>query len=371
MTHQLNRRAATRLIVGGVGSVAASFSHSSEGPGSAPFRYKRGFNLPNQAPAREEHVPRQSTLRRLYELGMTHVRLPVEAEFVTPAFCGPQTRDSAFSDLNKAIERLVGLGFHVSVDLQPGADLTLQFRDNPDRALAAVREGWRELGGQLKRWSAANISLELLNEPPVDEIVWRPFAENLATQLRGDFPAHTLIVGPARFQRMDALIHWTPLPDRNVVYACHYYDPMVFTHQGLTWEPENPLAHVEGVPFPFDRDDAVLLGLVDAAWRRGDEKAAHELRQAAARPANRATINAQFEETAKWSQAHAAPVIINEFGVLKWKAPRTARLAWLADVRKAAESYGFGWAHWEYAQAFGFMDENGDLDPGVMKALFG
>ena len=76
-----------------------------------------------------------------------------------------------------------------------------------------------------------------------------------------------------------------------------------------------------------------------------------------------------FDMMADWSIKHARPVIVNEFGVLSYHAPRQARLDWLAAVRRQAEKRCLGWAHWGFQDGFGLMDpETGMPDPGIMQA---
>ena len=67
-----------------------------------------------------------------------------------------------------------------------------------------------------------------------------------------------------------------------------------------------------------------------------------------------------------------APLIINEFGVLKASAPIESRLRWLASVATYAAQHCWGWAHWELEHGFGLVDsKTGKPDPGVLRALLG
>ena len=68
----------------------------------------------------------------------------------------------------------------------------------------------------------------------------------------------------------------------------------------------------------------------------------------------------------------SAARILNEFGVLRWKANASDRARWLRAVRGAAERDCIGWAHWDYADGFGFMRRVGDRetpDPVTIDAL--
>ncbi|MGJ0508507.1 MAG: glycoside hydrolase family 5 protein [Methylocystis sp.] len=271
--------------------------------------------------------------------------------------------------MSRAVDVLLALGFAVTIDLHPGRDVNALLARNPASAQLVLINGWARLARHLARWPAERIFVELLNEPATSESVWRPMSEALIGEVRGQLPETYVIVGPAPYQRWDSLAESQPLSGERIVYACHYYDPMVFTHQGADWEADSPWGRAAGVPFPSSAADPALLALARQASAAGDEPLAVELRQMAAQAWDAESINRDFAKLAQWSTRHAAPVMINEFGVLKGKVKRLHRLAWLSATRRAAETHGFGWAHWDYATDFGLLDGAGAIDEGVMRAL--
>lgn len=337
--------------------------------GLLPSDMARGFGLPDQVPLRADRTARDETLRRLRRLGMTHVRLPVVAEYVLPRFSGAATISAAMDDLDRAVERLLDIGYSVTVDMHPGADFGQLHERDHESAHRALLDGWPVLAKRIGQWPHERIFAELLNEPATVDDVWRPFAETLAKAVRAILPHTFILVGPAPFHRAEALARWRPLDDDRIVYVCHFYDPMTFTHQGAIWDANSTWARAAGVPFPSAAGDPKLLALANDAAGKGDAGLAQELRNMAARAWSAETISAQFAELGRWSAEHSAPVVVNEFGVLKWKAGRADRLAWLAATRGAIEAQGFGWAHWDYDTAFGLLDEAGDIDQGVILAL--
>lgn len=334
-----------------------------------PESLRRGFNLPDQAPLRAEHVPNQNTLRTLRELGMTHVRLPVVAEYVLPQFSGPATVASALDDVDRSLQRLLSLGYAVSVDLHADSEFSALQQRDPGSAHRALLAGWPQIAKRISRWPVDRVFVELLNEPATDDDIWRPFVEKLAQTVRAVLPTSYIIVGPAPFQRIEALVNWRPLADSRIVYACHFYDPMLFTHQGSSWDTSTPWGRASGVPFPSAASDPTLLQLARKAELASDAALAGELRSLARQAWNHSTIAAQFAALGSWSARYGAPVVVNEFGVLKWKAKRADRLNWLASARVAIEEQGFGWAHWDYGAGFGLLDDAGAIDQGIVQSL--
>jgi endoglucanase len=267
------------------------------------------------------------------------------------------------------LDLLLDLDFAVSVDMHPGGAFQKLHRAEPETAFVALNEAWKLVAARISKRSPERVFAELLNEPNVEDTIWRDQAERLAGSLRIRLPATTFVTGPAPYQRVEALEAWRPLDDGNIVYAFHYYDPMLFTHQGLTWDDSDPLSRLADVPYPARRDDGAITRLIGDLRRRSETVLVEEFDRALARPWTRETIEAQFAPLAAWSRAHGVPVVLNEFGVLRFKAPRAARLEWLRDVRATAEASDFGWAHWDYREGFGLLDESVRPDLQVIEAL--
>jgi endoglucanase len=368
MTGRIARRDFLRLA-----AVAAMSGAPKYGLARAaePWPLAKGFNLPDQAPLSPGREADVATLKWLRARGFAHVRLPIRAEASMAAFSDRAQIDGTLADLDRALDKLLGVGFVVSVDMHPGAEFGRLMRTDHVAASEALEEGWSRLATMIRRYPANRINAELLNEPPVQDAVWREMARRLARAVRAELPDTTLVVGAAPYQRVEALAAWTPIADQNIVYAAHYYDPMPFTHQGMTWDAASPMSRLEGVPFPSSRDDPKMGQLLQGLRDRGDDTAAQTLQDALVRPWTRETVNAQFDELAAWSRANKTKVIVNEFGVLRFKAPRASRLEWIRTVREATEASGFGWAHWDYSDGFGLLDENARPDVALIDALLG
>ena len=368
MSAPWRRRDILALI--GAAALAARPTPADAAPGGARAALlKRGFNLPDQVPLQPSALPRRATLKFLRERGMTHVRLPVRGEKLMTRFSSAATIRATLDDFDRTLDSLLDLDFAVTADMHPGGDFGRLHRSDPEEAFVALIEGWRNLAKRIGRLPPSRVFAELLNEPNTDDAIWRAQAARLVVDLRSQLPSTTFIAGPAPYQRVEALAGWRPLDDKNIVYAFHYYDPMAFTHQGLTWDPSSPLSRLEGVPFPTWRGEPGINRLLEALRARGDLDLALSIDQALDKPWTAQTIAGQFAPLAAWSRTHDAPVILNEFGALRFKAPRAARLAWLKAVRETAQAKGFGWAHWDYNQGFGLLDETGKPDSALIDVL--
>jgi endoglucanase len=276
-----------------------------------------------------------------------------------------------FAELDFAIDSLNRLGFGVSIDMHPGDRFARLHVAEPERAYALLESLWRLLARNYAGRSPERVFFEVLNEPTVNWTIWKDQGPRLAAVIRREAPFHTIIYGHPDYQRIDALAGVTPLLDPNVIYAAHFYDPMIFTHQGLDWS-DDPLRYLRKVPFPARLTDPAVSGLLDELGRQGRDSAVALVKTALREPWTEHRIDAEVARAAAWAERHRRPVIINEFGVLGWKADPSDRARWLRAVRSAAERSCIGWTHWDYADGFGFVRRVADReipDEPIMRAL--
>jgi endoglucanase len=329
----------------------------------------RGFNLAGWMDGPQSTPPDAAVLRNLRKAGMTHIRLPVPAERLMLQFASENDRKDELRAVDRALTMLLSMGYHVSVDLHAGERFSGLHRDDAPASMEALQEAWGQLARIMERHSPERVLAELLNEPDIDPVRWQNEAEQLAKFIRQRLPRTTLVVGPTNWQRADSLPAFRPLSDPNVVYAVHFYDPMVFTHQGH-WDRADPLSNIRGLPFPIRAEDAAVKNVRQQLIAGGNRRALKMLDTAIAQAALGDVISNQLQPAIAWQKQFSRPLIVNEFGVLKGAAPDGDRVVWLRAVVKFAEGQCWGWAHWEYAQGFGLLDaKTGKPDPNVMRAL--
>ena len=323
---------------------------------------QRGVNLPGWDSEDESRRPTAEQLQALRENGLTHIRLLLDES----RLAGPD-RETYLDDMFEEIILLFSMDYAVSLDLHAGNI----FQREPDAAETRLVELWQAIAKRVRFLDPKRLAVELLNEPQTDSAIWWPAAGRLAAQVRRILPDHTIVLGPAGPQRHETLSGLEPLADRNIVYAIHYYDPFAFTHQGADWgDADDPIQYLRDLPFPANADDPRMKEKAAELEAEGHDRAAVALEQSLETPWTEEAMKPAFETMADWSARHAQPVIVNEFGVLSYHAPRQSRLDWLAAVRRQAEEHCVGWTHWDFQDGFGLIDpETGMPDPGVMDAL--
>jgi endoglucanase len=354
----------------GPGSAACAPPAASTVPAERLVLLQRGVNLPGWVDGQpgSGQPPSPEGLSALRAAGFTHIRLPVSPERLTGVDAA-----TGFRQLDAALADLMRRGFFVSLDLHPASASERLLREAPDRAVDGLSALWTQIATRYRGIGADRIAFEILNETPLDAARWRPAATRLAAAIRAAAPDHTIIFGPHDQQQIDALRATAPLEDRNVVYAVHVYEPFAFTHQGMDWNgPDDPMAAVRGFPFPSSRDHPAVRGLMERLRREGRTASLREVTTHTETAWTAARLAGRIGLAGDWARQHGRPVIINEFGVLSWHAPRVDRIRWLATIRAAAEANCIGWTHWDFADGFGLATRLGgreQLDQEVVEAL--
>lgn len=328
----------------------------------------RGVNLPGWDEADRAHRPSSKQLKALRKFGFTHIRLPIDNRRLS----GPAADSDYLDDIHEEVEALLRLGYVVSVDLHPDEQVGAMFAADPEKGMAYLTEIWRRLATSLRDFPPSRLALELLNEPEIDQPAWEQVSETLRSTVRAILPKHTIIIGPSGPQRHEMLSGMLPSPDRNIVYAVHYYDPLLFSHQGATWgPPDDVIRALSGLPFPASIGNPAIeaeLKRLNAAGRQDAVKSLSD--SLAEAPWDARMIASAFDVMQAWSRKYDRPVIINEFGVLSFVAPRPSRLLWLRTVNQLAGQRCLGWAHWDFKDGFGLIDPHTGLpDADIMRAL--
>jgi endoglucanase len=165
------------------------------------------------------------------------------------------------------------------------------------------------------------LSFELLNEPhdPLTAERWNALLVETLAVVRAGSPQRPVIVGPARWNIVEALPTLRLPEDEHLIVTVHYYSPFRFTHQGADW--------LDGAH--------EWLG---TRWGTGAE---------------RARVRTDLEQAAAWAQPR--PLFLGEFGTLD-TADMADRAAWTALVRTEAERLGLSWAYWDFGTDFGAFD---------------
>lgn len=328
----------------------------------------RGLNITNwfrfprsgTAAPRPAYLP-PATLQRMRQAGVTFLRLTVTPE-VMRARDG-RAQPEMLQLLQAAIAQVLDAGLGVLV--APYLRNRPIARDQSERA--AFLRFTLHLAGALARFPPNRAVAEVLNEPTVPDTVWPALQAEAVAMLREALPRHAILATGTDWGSIGGLLKLAPLPDANLLYSFHFYDPVLFTGQGMGFMGE-PMRGITGLRYPTG--DAAQCR---EAARTESDRAREAVRWLCTEGFDRAKLEARIAAAAAWGERAGAPLVCGEFGASP-AAPRDSRLAWLKDVAAALLAQRMGWALWGWDDAFGLRigtapDGAPVTDPQVASAL--
>ncbi|PZR32155.1 glycoside hydrolase family 5 protein [Caulobacter segnis] len=404
------RRSAIGLVLAALGlSGARPAPPAPRGPGP---RLRRGVNFhhvlnwPQMSAAGDYAWPpfvggtyetSDAELRRLRASGFDFIRLTVDPAIHLAA---DAARRAELQDIVAArVKRLIAAGFAVIVDFHPVAQ-NPQFAPARLMADGDAFAAYMDLAGTtaatLSRLDPSKVVFELFNEPPLWRAEDQPRWQAMQVKLHGvarsaGGAALPLMLTGAKWSSYRTLIalDTQPFQGSNVYYTFHYYEPHIFTHQGVRKEQER---YVSNLPWPARPSDEAIAVTEAKALIAKDAQLSADQKLDASRATERLlkayfdgegerrNLNSAFAAITSWASAQrisSSRIVMGEFGVAfqPTASPtfRASRSAWLHAVRSAAEAHGFPWAYWAY-KGYGGMTlltdgPSGGFDGEVVKAL--
>jgi len=298
--------------------------------------------------------------------GFDHVRLSINPQPMMDAGHHRGGSDEYFGYLDAAVKMILDAGLAVELDMHPDSDFKTRLAKEDD-FVERFADFWNTVARHYSSWDPDRVFFEILNEPEMhDAYRWYGVEAKLAAAIRRGAPAHTIIASGARWDDDDDMVFLEPLPDPNVIYVFHFYEPHIFTHQGATWgayywhwlkglhypsSPENAAQVAALVPEARDRMQVIRYG--QDHW-------------------DASRIEAEINQAADWGRQRGVPLVCNEFGVYRSFSDPQDRARWITDVRTSLERHNIGWAMWDYSGGFGVAtnrETKARLDEVTVRAL--
>lgn len=336
---------------------------------SVPF--SRGVNLTTWF---QEPGPRQIQFSKytrkdfadIKSLGCDVIRLPINLHAMTSG-APSYTLDPLFlAMLDKAVDWAEELQLHIIIDnhtFDPAAN-------TPVNIHTVIVPVWKQLATHLRERSEF-VSYELLNEPHgIDENLWNTIQKMVIDTIRSVDTKHAIIVGPTNWNSVHGLAGLPAYTDPHLIYTFHFYEPYIFTHQGVGTPWASPsLAPLAGVPFPYDAVRMPPLpDTLKGTWIEG----AYNNYPAAG---TIAAVKTMLDIAAAFRDSRKVPVYCGEFGVSMQNSPDEDRVRWYRLVREHLEHRGIVWTMWDYQSGLGLFTKGSaelfehDLNVPLVTAL--
>jgi licheninase len=331
----------------------------------------KGYNVTNwlEQSRFEDFKYDEAFVASLAAAGFKGLRLPIDFDLYVEEVTGEGAdieltlHDDLFLILDSFDTWTADNGLSFTIDYHQ-YDRSLDFADADSKALAVAV--WGAVAEHFADNSRQDLFFELLNEPelsvsgtPPTQAQWTELAEEMISAIR-EHSERTVIFGDIQWYGIGPLSSRQPLSDDHVIYAFHFYEPFIFTHQGASWAN---MGTTHDIPFPYEPErwsqyygdlgftpfmESWILGDVQNYYRTGNPEA----------------LRNRIWQAKKWAVDNNVPLICNEFGVYDAKSTLEDRSRYYSELVDIFKEFSIPWQHW-----FMILGDDGSVLPEYQEAF--
>jgi endoglucanase len=330
--------------------MTATVGHAADAPA-----LQHGLNLSSWL----ANAPRQPLYARdfahIKQAGFDHVRLPFNPAYYGFALSpnGGAAARVDFIGLDRTVSMAEQYQLPVIIDIHPDG----AFMDTLERHVWAEKDFidlWKTIAERYKNHGSGQVIFELLNEPQYykSEGLWNKLAARTVAAIRAISPDRIIIIGAPHGSEIDALPFLQTGNDSHIIYAFHFYEPYLITHQGIHMGfEEKMIRYFRKLPYPSSLATGNAKEYAPTA--PDAEKAQNELQEYKATPWDAEHVATRIHAAQQWATQHHVRILCGEFGVLRNHIDPDSRYRWIRDARSAMDTDGIGWELWDYTDLFG------------------
>ena len=185
----------------------------------------------NYSAARTNSYTDDADIALMAQLGFDNVRLSIDAWPLERSFFGHDDTDF-IGRLDHAVDQMLVRGMAVQIDIHPESDYKKRVSTTGEGVERFVML-WRKLAAHYADRNPDLVFFEIMNEPEErDPLRWAGVQARAAAAIRDAAPKNTIIATGPNWSGIADLLTQQPLPEGNVIYNFHFYEPHEFTHQG-------------------------------------------------------------------------------------------------------------------------------------------
>lgn len=227
---------------------------------------------------------------------------------------------------------------------------------------------WKAVAERYSTNTREDIFYELTNEPDLEteegqsiaQEDWRVMAQEMIDSIRTVDTEHAIIFGDVEWYSLDRLVENEPFADDKIIYAFHYYDPFIFTHQAASWAG---LGSTKNTPFPYTKEEWSTefryFGVTEStpSWVKSRFRSYY-------RDGNKIAMKNRLFKVKEWAHEHQVPLVCNEFGANPARAKPEHLANYFQAIGEIFQELDIAWQVW-----FGTHDSEGNLLPGLSESL--
>lgn len=295
----------------------------------------------------------ENDFRELSTWGIDHVRIPIDYNLVETD--NGEFIEDGMAYVQKAIDLCEKYGFNMILDLHKTAGFSFDEGEKESGLFESdiLQERfyrlWEELARRFGRFHS-RVAFEILNEVTDEKYcdVWNEIAETCIRKIRAIAPEVYILIGGYHNNCIEALADLRMPYDDKIVYNFHFYEPLVFTHQGAYWVKNMPgefrLEYPDTTKHYADVLAELKLETLDLITCAKTETVGMEF------------IESLFAPAVKIAEERDVPLYCGEYGVISL-ASKESTVEWYKTINAVFKKYGISRAAWCYKKLdFGLSD---------------
>ena len=331
-------------------------------PEVEPLPFTKGVNMltyfetwtKGELPSLSKH--NEKNFACLKNMGVNVIRLPIHFENLMEPYATGEIYDVILEKLDQVCDWAEKYQIYLVID---NHSFNSEEEDNNPPTAQFYKEHleavWPQLAQRYKNRSKY-IIYEIINEPASKGDIaqkWVKIQQEIIDLIRTYDPYRDIVVTSAEFSSIDTLVKMKPYNDPNLIYTFHFYEPMIFTHQGATWVGEG-MANVKDMPFPYDRSRMPKLNKTAASdgWVQYEYGDYNKI-------GTEKYINSRIKKAATWAKKNNVRLWCGEMGAKIWINPQD-RLAWINATRTALLENDIPYCCWGLDGTDGFLKSDDD-----------
>ena len=305
---------------------------------------------------RLDNFIKEEDIAKIKSWGLDHVRVPVDYNIF-------QNEDGSliqtgFDCVQRCIDWCGKYGLNMILDLHKTRGFSFDKYHgeknffNDENLQQLFYDLWEEFAKRYVKYQD-RVAFELLNEITEPSYIdaWNAISNKAISVIRKYSKDISIIVGSYWNNSLDSMKYLADPADENIVYTFHFYDPLIFTHQGAYWVDEMPrdlkLAYPEKLSVYKEKTNEIGLNLQDFQHISDGMIGAQYFEE-------------RMSEAKRVAEERNVAVYCGEYGVIELADAQFA-LNWYRDICTAFDKYGFGRAAWTYKEMdFGISDAHMD-----------
>ena len=284
-------------------------------------------------------------LQNIKSLGCDVVRLPITLHYMTNGAPDYTIDPLFYTYLDQVIDWTEELQLNLIIDNHTIDVATSKTVEAP------LLKIWPQMARHYKDRSML-IFYEILNEPNgLLDTYWSAIQAKVVDSIRAYDTKHTIVVTGAGWGGIAGLTALKKLSDPNLIYSFHFYDPMLFTHQGASWTNPSQI-DLTGVPFPYDaaRMPACPASL-KGTWVETSLNVAYKTDGTVAK------LKSTIDLAVKYATTNGVKIFCGEMGVYNMNSLDKDRVEWYKTVTAYLTQKDIPWTMWDYKGGFGLFNK--------------